>query len=131
MSMNYATTSVSKFGNGIIKQGESENIRIWMEVCNENAGRKIIPFNVCYLVMPICGRSSESDEKLLSRFMEFTEKQFDKQQGYYGKIGDRTVIKNSRIIKDVWMGSDVYVKGANKLKNLTINSSAEAMDTDL
>jgi hypothetical protein len=121
-----ATTSVSKFGNGIIKQGESENIRIWMEVCNENAGRKIIPFNGMLPGDAYMWAKFRSDEKLLSRFMEFTEKQFDKQQGYYGKIGDRTVIKNSRIIKDVWMGSDVYVKGANKLKNLTINSSAEA-----
>ncbi len=45
---------------------------------------------------------------------------------YYGKIGDRTVIRTCRIIKDVWIGTDAYIKGANKLKNLTINSSAEA-----
>jgi hypothetical protein len=30
------------------------------------------------------------------------------------------------MIKDVWMGSDIYMKGANKIKNLTINSSPEA-----
>ena len=66
------------------------------------------------------------DEKLLEKFKEFTEKKFDKQRGYYGKIGDRTVIKNCQIIKDVWIGTDAYIKGANKLKNLTINSSAEA-----
>jgi hypothetical protein len=35
------------------------------------------------------------------------------------------VIKNSRIIKDVKVGSHCYIKGANKLKNLTINSSQE------
>ena len=66
----------------------------------------------------------------MQKFKEFTEKKFDKQRGYYGKIGDRTVIKNCRIIKDVWIGSDAYIKGANKLKNLTINSSAEAKYTD-
>ena len=54
---------------------------------------------------------------------EFTEKKFENKRGYYGKIGDRTVIKNCSIIKDVWIGSDAYIKGANKLKNLTINSS--------
>ena len=47
-------------------------------------------------------------------------------RGYYGKVGDRTVIKNCKIIKDVWIGTDAYLKGANKLKNLTINSSAQA-----
>ena len=35
------------------------------------------------------------------------------------------MIKNSRIIKDVKIGSHAYVKGANKLKNLTINSSRD------
>lgn len=121
-----ATTSAAKFGNGIIKQGETENIRIWLEVCNENAGRKIIPFNGMLPGDAYMWAKFRNDEQMLNRFLAFTEKQFDKQRGYYGKIGDRTVIKNSRIIKDVWMGSDVYIKGANKLKNLTINSSAEA-----
>jgi hypothetical protein len=65
------------------------------------------------------------DEVLMKKFREFTQKQFDDKRGYYGKIGDRTVIKNSKIIKDVWIGSDAYIKGANKLKNLTINSSPE------
>src|SRR5689334_7602570 len=35
----------SKFGNGIIKQGEKEAVMIWLELCNENAGRSILPFN--------------------------------------------------------------------------------------
>ncbi len=121
-----ATTSAAKFGNGIIKQGEPENIRIWLEVCNENAGRKIVPFNGMLPGDAYMWARFRNDEKMLAKFLAFTEEQFDKQRGYYGKIGDRTVIKNSRIIKDVWMGSDVYIKGANKLKNLTINSSAEA-----
>jgi len=121
-----ATTSVAKFGNGIIKQGEDENIRIWLEVCNENAGRKIIPFNGMLPGDAYMWSKYRNDDKMLGRFLEFTERQFDRQRGYYGKVGDRTVIKNCRIIKDVWMGSDVYIKGANKLKNLTINSSPDA-----
>jgi len=36
------------------------------------------------------------------------------------------VIKNTHTIKDIKMGSHAYVKGVNKLKNLTINSSAES-----
>jgi hypothetical protein len=41
-------------------------------------------------------------------------------------IGHRTVIKNCRILKDVNIGTDAYLKGANKIKNVTINSSAQA-----
>src|SRR5688572_2872574 len=39
------STNYAKFGNGIVKEGEDESLRIWMELCNENGGRKIIPFN--------------------------------------------------------------------------------------
>ncbi|HEU4471978.1 MAG TPA: DUF4954 family protein [Flavisolibacter sp.] len=119
-------TDHAKFGNGIIKEGEDEAIRIWVEVCNENAGRKILPFNGMLPGDAYLWSKHRDDAVLMQRFKELTEKKFDKQRGYYGKIGDRSVIKNTSIIKDVWIGSDTYIKGANKLKNLTINSSPEA-----
>jgi hypothetical protein len=55
-----------------------------------------------------------------------TKAEFSSERGFYGQIGDRTVIKNTGIIKDVNMGSDTYIKGANKLKNLTILSFPHA-----
>lgn len=119
-------TDHAKFGNGIIKEGESEAVRIWVEVCNENAGRKIIPFNGMLPGDAYLWAKYRDDVELLEKFKNLTEKKFDKQRGYYGKVGDRTVIKNTSIIKDVWIGTDAYIKGANKLKNLTINSSEEA-----
>jgi hypothetical protein len=69
---------------------------------------------------------NRQDKVLQEKFIELTEKQFDDKRGYYGKIGDRTVIKNCRIIKDTWIGSDAYLKGANKIKNVTINSNEVA-----
>lgn len=119
-------TDHAKFGNGIIKDGEEEDVRVWVEVCNENAGRKILPFNGILPGDAYLWARYRDDEALMQKFKEFTEKKFDKERGYYGKIGDRCIIKNTSIIKDVWIGSDVYIKGANKLKNLTINSSPEA-----
>jgi len=120
------TTDYAKFGNGILKEGESESIRIWLEVCNENGGRSIIPFNGMLPGDAWLWSRFRDDTAIQDKFKEFTEKKFDNRRGYYGKIGDRTVIKNCKIIKDVWIGSDAYLKGANKLKNLTINSSPEA-----
>jgi len=117
-----ATTDYSKFGNGIVKDGEDEKTRVWIELCNENGGRSVIPFNGMLAGDAWLWSKYRDDEALLNKFKEFTEKRFDKQRGYYGKIGDRTVIKNCKIIKDVWVGSDAYFKGANKLKNLTVNS---------
>jgi len=120
------TTPHAKFGNGVVKEGEPENVRIWMELCNENAGRKVIPFNGMLPGDAWLWSKYRSDEILLEKFKAFTQKKFDTRRGYYGKIGDRTVIKNCAIIKDVWVGSDAYLKGANKLKNLTINSEPGA-----
>jgi hypothetical protein len=121
-----ATTDHAKYGNGVLKDGEKESVRIWLEICNENAGRSILPFDGMLTGDAWLWSKYRDDEKLLQKFKEFTDKKTDTRRGYYGKIGDRTVIKNSRILKDVWIGSDAYIKGANKLKNLTINSSPEA-----
>lgn len=121
-----ATTDYARFGNGALKDGEPESLRVWLEVCNENGGRKIIPFNGMLPGDAYLWTQARDDEKLQQRFREFTLKRFDTRRGYYGVIGDRTVIKNCKILKDVNIGSDAYLKGANKLKNLTINSSADA-----
>src|SRR5882724_11042563 len=126
VNTNELTTSDhAKFGNGILKEGEPEFIRIRLEVCNENGGRSIIPFDGMLPGDAWLWSRFRDDEVLQEKFKEFTEKKFDNFRGYYGKIGDRTVIKNCKIIKDVLIGSDAYLKGANKLKNLTINSSAQ------
>jgi len=121
-----SVTNAAKFGNGIIKEGEPENIRIWLELCNENGGRKVMPFTGMLPGDAWLWSKYREDEALLDKFKEFTQKEYDVRRGYYGKIGDRTIIKNTSIIKDAWIGTDAYIKGANKLKNITVSSSAEA-----
>ena len=117
-----ATTDYSKFGNGILKEGETEVTRVWMEVRNENGGRRVIPFNGMLAGDAYLWSNNPEDELLLEKFKELTGKEFDKKRGYYGTIGDRCVLKDCDIIKDVIIGTDAYLKGSNKLKNLTINS---------
>ena len=120
-----AATDYSKFGNGILKEGETELTRIWMEVRNETGGRRVIPFESMLPGDAYLWSSYRNDKELMERFVELTQKEFDTKRGYYGTIGDRCVLKDCNIIKDVCIGSDAYLKGANKLKNLTINSDEE------
>ncbi|MCC5936569.1 MAG: DUF4954 family protein [Lunatimonas sp.] len=121
-----STTNYAKFGNGIVKEGEDPAIRIWLELCNENGGRKVIPFSGMLPGDAWIWSRFRTDRVLQDKLVQITQNSFDTRRGYYGKVGDRCIIKNCLIIKDVWIGSDAYIKGANKLKNLTIHSHAEA-----
>lgn len=117
------TSDRSKFGNGIVKEDEEEDVRIWIEVGNENGGRKILPFDKIITADAYIWSKYRDDKELLDKLVEITNNGYSKKRGYYGLVGNNSVVKHSRIIKDVNIGEYCYIKGANKLKNLTINSS--------
>lgn len=119
-------TNHSKFGNGILKEGEDESVLMWMDIMNETGSRKILPFNGMIPADAYIWARYRNDENLMDRLKEITLQHIDNARGYYGEVDEQTVIKNTRIIKDVKIGSMCYIKGANKLKNITINSSFEA-----
>ncbi len=120
------TSSSAKFGNGILKDGDQEDSRIYLEVCNENGNRKVLPFDGMQAADAYLWSRNRQDKALQDRFLEMTNKCFSSDRGYYSEIGDRTVIKNSHTIKNVKIGSDAYIKGVNKLKNVTVNSTSDA-----
>ncbi|RYF91833.1 MAG: DUF4954 family protein [Chitinophagaceae bacterium] len=120
-----ACTDHSKFGNGVIKEGEEEAVRSWIEVCNENGGRRILPFEEMLAGDAYLWSRYRDDDVLMQKFKQFTDQLVDNKRGYYGQVGERSVIKNCGILKDVAIGTDAYLKGANKIKNVTIKSDAE------
>lgn len=120
------TSSTAKFGNGVLREGEAEDLRIALELCNENGVRSILPFDGMQAADAYLWTRNRQDTILQNRFKELTEKRFSTVRGTYSIVGDRCIIKNSQNIKNVQIGSDAYIKGINKLKNLTINSSPEA-----
>jgi hypothetical protein len=119
------TTDHAKFGNGIIKEGESENVRTWIDLMNETGCRRVIPFDGMIPADAYLWAKYIDDSPLQDNLKKITQNCIDNKRGYYGTIGEHSVVKNSLILKDVKIGSFAYIKGANKLKNLTINSSAE------
>ncbi|MBD3291905.1 MAG: DUF4954 family protein [Armatimonadia bacterium] len=119
------TTNHAKFGNGIVKQGEDEKVRITLDLMNEAGGRAVMPFDGMIAADAYLWAKFRDDEALMQRFGQITQETFDARRGYYGTVGDGCVLKNTRIIKDVRFGPACYVKGANKLKNLTVNSSED------
>lgn len=119
------TTNHAKFGNGILKDGEAEDVRVTLNVMNETGSRAILPFDGMISADAYIWAKYRDDTALQAKLKEITQKSFDSRRGYYSTVGKHCVIKTSRILKDVKIGSHCYIKGANKLKNLTINSSKD------
>lgn len=116
-------TNHSKFGNGVLAEDEAEEQRIWIEVANENGGRRVLPFETMLPADAALWSGHRSDEKLLSAFVKMTERDFAIKSATFGYVGNSVVIKNSSLIKDVKIGDCAYIKGAFKLKNMTVCSS--------
>jgi hypothetical protein len=119
------TSNHAKFGNGFLKDGEDESIRIWMDLGNETGSRAVMPFAGMTAGDAYLWSRYRDDKALMAKLGEITQNQFDSSRGYYGLVGDGVVIKNTRVIKDVRFGPAAYVKGANKLKNLTVDSTPD------
>jgi hypothetical protein len=119
------TTNHAKFGNGIIKEGEHEDVRVWLELMNEAGCRRVLPFDGIIPADAYLWAKYRDDIALQDKLLTITQNSFDNHRGFYGTVENQCVIKNSGILKDVKIGSHCYIKGANKLKNLTINSSED------
>lgn len=119
------TTNHSKFGEGIVKDGEEEAVRVAIDVLNETGGREVLPFSEIIPADAYLWARFREDKKLIAYLKKMTQSTADTRCGFYGVIGSECCIKSCRIIKDVNFGEAVYVKGANKLKNLTIKSTFE------
>lgn len=101
---------------------------------NENEGRPVLPFPGMRSSDAHWWSRNPHDRQLLSRFEDFSQQELQQFRTTnnvvaplppLARIGTKTVIKNSRTINDCWIGEQCYIKGANKLKNLTILSQPE------
>ncbi|GMO22843.1 MAG: DUF4954 family protein [Termitinemataceae bacterium] len=115
-------TNHAKFGEGILKQDEDESVRITIDLLNETGGRAVLPFREMLPADAYMWTVYRDDSALMRAFFNITQNNADSRRGFYGVVGHGAVIKHCRTIKDVWVGPAAYIKGANKLKNLTIKS---------
>ena len=118
-------TEHSKFGEGFVKEGEDEKNRIWIGVGNENGNRAVLPFMDLIPADAYLWSRNRDDKLLMQKFIEITENGVDKKIGTFGMIDDDAVIKNCTLLKDVKVGKNAYIKGAFKLKNMTVLSSED------
>ena len=118
-------TNHSKFGEGILKEGEPEENRIWIGVGNENGNRGVLAFRTMIPGDAYLWSRYRDDKLLMKSFIQLTEAENDKTTDTVGIVQDDVVIKNCTLLKDAWIGSFAYIKGAFKLKNITVLSSQQ------
>lgn len=118
-------TNSAKFGNGYIFGGEKDSERKWIGVANENDGRAILPFEKMIPADAYLWASNRDDSELLKKFISLTDNEKESEKNIHGIIGNDVVIKNTLTIKDVKIGNYAYIKGASKIKNVTILSDED------
>ncbi|MEI6876221.1 MAG: DUF4954 family protein, partial [Spirochaetota bacterium] len=116
----------AKFGNGILREGELEEVRIELDLMNEAGGRSVLPFDGMLTADAYLWARHRGEARLMAAFRAMTDAMFDGRRGRYGTIGHHSVLKSNAIIKDAAIGECAYIKGSNKLKNITVRSSDEA-----
>ena len=65
-------TNHSKFGNGIVKDGEPEKVRIAVEVMNETASRKVYPFDGMIAADAYLEARYIDDKELQAKLLQLT-----------------------------------------------------------
>jgi hypothetical protein len=118
------TTDCAKFGNGILKDGEDEEARIWMEIMNECGGRKVLAFSGMIPADAFLWAKFRDDVALQKKLEEITGKKGDSRRGLYGTIGEQCAVVRCGTIKNVAVGSHAALCGAAAITDVTINSSA-------
>lgn len=112
----------AKFGSGFLWEGEPDDQRVWIEICNEGGGRRIAAFAGMRPADAWLWAKHRGDKPLLDRLLELTDALGNRAGTQYGMIGNRTAILNARTLLDVRIGPEAVITGANRLENLTVLS---------
>src|SRR5665647_1200773 len=81
------TTNHAKFGNGIVKEGEPESVRTWIDLMNETGCRKVLPFDGMISADAYLWAKYIDDKPLQENLKKITQKCTHNQRGFYGTTG--------------------------------------------
>ena len=114
----------SSFGNGWLAESSKDGERNWLEICNENGGRAVLPFAGMRTADAWLWTRRRDDSALQEQFIRLTDR-LAADNSPLGLVGAGCAIKNSRTIRNVQIGASCTVDGINRLQNATILSRAE------
>jgi len=74
-------TNHAKFGNGALKDGEDEEVRVTIDVMNEAGGRAILPFDEMLPADAFLWAAYRDDEKLVAALARITQERYGGKRG--------------------------------------------------
>ena len=119
----------TRFGAGIAKSAHC-----WLEVGNENGARKILPFVGMLSADAFMCSKFRADKLFQQGVIRLTEHTRANSPGKFGQIGTQTILKHCHVLHNVDVGTHAFVQGANKLENVTVQSTAAeptVIDSDI
>ncbi|MFP4356047.1 MAG: DUF4954 family protein [Phycisphaerae bacterium] len=119
------TTPTARFGCGIIRDGQTEDQRVWIEPVNESGGRQILAAPGMIPADAVLWATSRADGDLLDRLRDITQSQAGAMRGQYSYLGPGAVIRNCKTLRDVHIQAGAAICGASRLDSLTLQSSPE------
>ncbi len=119
------TTPTARFGMGVVRDGQSEDRRVWLWLVNENAGRGVAAFPSMRSSDAALWCRFRGDEDMLDRLRDITQHQFGSMRGAYSQVGQATTIRNCDSIVDLQMGAFGRIVSAVRLESLTVESCLE------
>jgi len=117
------------FGQGFLRENQDPDDRLWIELINENGGRKILPFADMLPADAYLWAKFRADDLLQKEFVNWTDRLEQDETYAIASIGTKSIIRNTRTIENVWIGPHATIDSASRLANLTIRSSAEEPTT--
>ena len=116
----------AKFGNGVLKEGEEEKVRITINMINEAENRPVLPFEEMIAADAYLWSIYREYPLFLERLKEFTNATVDFNRGWYSSVGSFLLLKPVVLLRMLNL-VHMSIKGANKLKNLTIRSNEDLL----
>ncbi len=109
------------FGMKSDQRGENN----WLEIGNENGGRKISPFPGMLPADAQLWSRYGIKENICKSLIKFSDRQTLHKNGFHAIISSKSIIKNTKTIYDVNIGKNSFITGCISLKNSTIHSNKE------
>lgn len=95
-------------------------------IMNESGRRFVLPFNGMNTADAYLWGKYRDDVQLQERLADMTCRCNAGLSGRFGEVGGKSVVKNATLLENVSLGEACVIDGASKLRNVTVNSSAES-----